>query len=179
MNVKGKNSVKNLVLLLIAALVGVLLFKPAFEEYSSANLLAKETEEKLVVAQKKVEDIRNGGANLGSISEVEKLLLDKKIPSVLNQPELITKLTGFAENADLSLNSINFSNPQASKNQLSRATINANLTGGFDGLLKFLKAMEDSDRKFVTKNITIQKGQTQGVLRVNFSLTIEVFYLPV
>jgi Tfp pilus assembly protein PilO len=167
-----------LVLILVIAAAAIFYVKPLWSEVSS---LEKGRDEKVVERKElnaKLTDLQKLQKELGGSSEVKKETTLLSIPEKLEQNKLIEDLSSIAKKNDMILNGISFSVPgNTLQGQVSKATLNTNLTGNETNLLGFLKDVEGNGRKLVVKNITIQVGENDlGMSRVNFNLNIETYY---
>lgn len=107
-----------------------------------------------------------------SQSETTKLKLLAAVPVGYDQDALILELTGLASESGFELNAIGFSlgqDPVYGKT-ISVAT---NVKGSFSELVDFLQKLENADRLFRVKSLSLQR---LSATEVSFNIAIEAYY---
>ena len=180
MAAKTKNSsLISLLLLLVLLVVGLFWFKPNFDEVNAlrANEQAKEEVKKATEAT--LQSLKDAQANLEQAGEINRETVLVAIPENYEQDKLITTINEIASKNTVNIGSISFTVPfsaNTAQEGVRKSTISVSLTGDEDDLLKFLRGIENSSRKMIVKGITVQYGQTSGLERINFSITMETYF---
>jgi Tfp pilus assembly protein PilO len=176
MNSKNTSSIVSLILLVALVAAGMFWFRPNWDDVNALKV----TEKARAAEKKTVEDqlavLQQAQADLTGAGEVEQQTVLTAIPEKFSQDKLITLITEIARKNDVNIGSISFSIPVGSKEVLKKATVNLSMTGNSADLIRLLKGLENSSRKLVVKNITVQYGETEGMERVNFSITLETYF---
>jgi Tfp pilus assembly protein PilO len=175
-NRSSKSSLLSLLLLVLILVVGVAYLKPLWDEVSQLNLGLEEKASKKASLDTELQNLRNLQASLATTTEVGKSKVLAAIPERLEQDKLITQITAIAKKTDVVLNSISFSIPTGTNQKVKKAVVSANLAGGYGDLVSFLRGVEGNERKLVVKSVTVQFGQTQGIARANFNVSMEAYY---
>jgi len=176
-NKNNKSSILNLLVVLLLIGAGLLFTKPAYDEYANLNLGLQEKQNQKSSLDNELAQLRDLKSKLDAGTEVGAAKVLAAIPERLAQDQLINQITSIAQKNDVVLNSISFSIPNSAANDnIKKATITASLTGGYGDLISFLKGIEGNERKLIVKNITVQFGQTEGVARANFNVSMETYY---
>lgn len=170
-------SILALILFIVAFLGAWFYVKPQWEEVSSMGIANNELREERRSTSEKLTELQTLQQELNAASEVSKETTLAAIPETFQQDELIRELTDLAIKSDMILNSINFSIPEsANAVEITRAQVNLNVTGSQSNLISYLRSLENSSRKMLVKNITVQLGEQSLGSRVNFNLSAEVYY---
>lgn len=175
-NNSNKSSLISLLLLVFILVVGLVFLKPTWDDVTQLNLGKEEKQTKKTSLQTELQNLRNLEANFQSGTEVGKSKVLSAIPERLEQDKLITQITNIAKKNDVVLNSISFSIPATSTQAIKKATVSANLAGGYSDLISFLRSIEGNERKLIVKAVTVQFGQTEGIARANFNVSMEAYY---
>lgn len=175
-NRSNKSSMISLLFLVLILVVGLVFLKPTWDEFTQLNLGLQEKEAQKASLETKLQNLHNLQANFDASTEVAKTKTLSAIPERLEQDKLITQLTDIAKKNDVVLKSVSFSIPVLSQEKIKKAIVSANLAGGYGDLISFLKGIEGNDRKLVVKSITVQFGQTEGIARANFNVSMEAYY---
>jgi Tfp pilus assembly protein PilO len=176
MNKNKNSSIVTLVLLVVLIAVGIFWFKPNWDDTTALKLTETAREDAKVLATTELEGLKEAQTNLAGAGEIERATILTSIPEKYEQDKLINIITEIARKNDVNIGSISFSAPLSSQETVKTATISLSMTGGESDLLRLLKGIENSPRKMIVKNITVQFGQTEGYERVNFSISMETFF---
>ncbi len=149
---------------------------PVFQQAGTlkANLTAKEQEK--TDLEKRIQEVQKIQLEQANSSEVAQQTELNAIPNELNQSQIINDLNALASKNAVNINSISFSIPVQSKEQVKKATINLTLSAAPRDLLTFLRGIENNSRKILVKTITVQVGQASEVERVNFNISMETYF---
>lgn len=170
------SSIISLVLLIALVGVGVFWFKPNWDEVSALKVTQNAREVAKAAAEAELALLQTAQTNLEGAGEINRETILTSIPERYEQDKLITMITEIARKNDVNIGSISFSVPLGSSELIKTASISLSMTGSEADLLRLLKGLENSPRKLVVKNITVQYGQTEGFERVNFSISMETFF---
>lgn len=162
------------VTLLIISIVGIFVFLlPQKDRLASfkEDLISKQTELENTKAKiVKLENLRDSFKG----SEVTMNDVLNLIPSSIGQNDVINTMAKLTDDNQVSLNSISFGQLEDSELGINVLNISTNLSGGHRSLISFLQDLENSSRKFVVENISVQKLQN---LLENMTLTVKAYYL--
>lgn len=176
MNKKNNSSVISLLLLLTLVGVGMFWFKPNLDEVSALRLTEQARQSDLDQSNKTLDTLTQTQANLAAGTEVEQQTVLSAIPENFQQDKLITEINAIAQKTDVNIGSISFSAPINSTETVKKASINISLTGDQEALMRLLRGLENDARKMVVKSITVQYGQTEGLSRINFNVSLETYF---
>lgn len=172
----NKSSIASLLLVLAVIAVGLFWFKPNWDEQSALKVTEKARETDKAAVETTLKGLQEAQANLAGASEITQQTVLASIPEKLEQDRLIDQISKIAKDNDVNLSSISFSIPLNSVELIKKATINLSMTGGEDDLLRLLKGLENNPRKLVVKSVTVQFGQTEGIKRVNFNVSLDAYF---
>lgn len=172
-----RNEIILLILLLAAALVYSYLKFLIFPQYDRIAALKAEIEHKSKTAsqlEKKKKELAALKLRLasddGQIDSIE-----KQIPFTRRMPELIVSLDEVIRKYGMKLSFISVGDPDASKDAYSTIPININLEGDYDEFMKFLKYIENNERKFVIESFTFSPPNRKTV--TPYAITFKTFML--
>jgi len=173
----------------LPTLIGVLFLLSSFaiynfftsslsEVYASKIELIENNTSELEGLNVRVESLEKAKLEIGQLSEVTGLDLDKKIPASLDQDQVIEDVVNISNNYGIKLRSISFGKGSVSQQGLASLRVNASFEGEYSDLVDFLKGVERNGRFFKVNSISVQVSQLTGssVERVTFSLALEAFY---
>lgn len=170
-------SLAALVILLAVLVSAIFVVKPMWDEVGSLSLGRDEMAKQRDVLNQKLVDLQQLEQGLNQSTEVSRQTTLEAIPEEFGQDNLILDLQKIAKDNYIVLNGVNFSVPSASSvSKISKASVNASLTGNEEKLVGFLRGVEANARKIVVKSITVQVGKVQDIKRVNFNVNMEVYY---
>lgn len=176
-NKSSRLSLVSLLLFIVAFSAAWFYLKPTWDEVSSMGIAR---DEKLVERKdlnQKLVDLQKVQQELNLTSEVARETTLSAIPVQLEQEALIRDISSLAKKNDMTLGGLSFSiSTGGGGEEVSKTTINTNVTGSYNNLISFLKGIETNDRKLLLKNITVQVGDTEYGSRVNFNLNMEAYY---
>jgi Tfp pilus assembly protein PilO len=174
----NKYSLVALILFLIALAGAIFFVKPLWDDISSLSLGRDDLFSQRSDLYTKVSDLQKIQQTLSTGSEVARETTLASIPEKLEQDKLILDLQRIASENDVILNGVSFSVPTtAVKAQISKVSINANMTANESSLIDFLRAVESNTRKILVKTITVQIGKTEeGIKRINFNVSMEAYF---
>ncbi len=178
---KNKYSLIALLLFLLTLLGAVFYLKPAWDEVNSLALGRDEKMGQKQVLQQQLTDLQTVQQALNASSEVNRETSLAAIPAKLEEDKLILDLADISRKNDVVLNGVNFSIPTgAPEGQITKVTVNANLTGTESSLMGFLRSVEANSRKLIIKSITVQLAKTEttavGSALANFNVNMEAYY---
>ncbi|MDP2624653.1 MAG: type 4a pilus biogenesis protein PilO [Candidatus Peregrinibacteria bacterium] len=163
-------------LIIVAILVGVLVWQPASEEVDSlkSDLATKESE--LASFQNDLADLVSLEAEL-PVAESERERILAAVPLGLNQDQLVENLSEIVDKVGMSLNSMTFSLQNTQATGADVVSISASITGNYNDLVTLLKEFESNDRVFNVTSIGVQLNDVsdEGYV-MGFSLTLEAYY---
>ncbi len=166
-------------LLFLAAFAGGMFYvKPTWDEVSNLQAAGEEKITERNELNSQLVELQILQQELQGASEVTRQKTLVSIPERLEQDKLINDLSKIASDNDMVMNGINFGVPtSAFEGEVSRVSINTNVTGSQSSLLSYLKAVEGNTRKLIVKSITVQVGETDiGISRVNFNVNMEAYF---
>ncbi len=166
-------------LLFLAAFAGGMFYvKPTWDQVSNMQAAGEEKVTERNELNSQLVELQTLQQELQGASEVTRQTTLTSIPERLEQDKLIDDLSRIASENDMLMNGINFGIPTtAFAGEVSRVSINTNVTGNQSSLLSYLKAVEGNTRKLVVKSITVQVGETDiGISRVNFNVNMEAYF---
>lgn len=170
-------SIVALLLFIVAFAAAWFYIKPQWEEVSAMEVQRNTLIEERRSTNQKLVELQKLQQELNLATEVSKETTLAAIPETLDQDELIRELSDIAEQNDLIMNNVSFSIPQSAVGvEIARAQLNVNLNGSQGSLISFLRDVESSARKMIVKNIAVQLGESAVGARINFNLSIEVYY---
>lgn len=103
--------------------------------------------------------------------------LKTAIPQGYDQDNLITIFKSLADENNLELSNLNFSQAIAEQsNQIKSTQINLNITGNPSRIESFLRSIENSNRGFIITNFGLNNGTLNEVDVTTLNLTIEAYY---
>ncbi|MGL5831204.1 MAG: type 4a pilus biogenesis protein PilO [Candidatus Altimarinota bacterium] len=175
-NKSNKNSIISLVLMLALLAVGLFWAKPTWDEAAGIRTALESRQTELDALQTQLNELQSSQTNLEGGSEVANNSLLTAIPENFEQDKLIEQIVGIVSRYQLNLNSISFSIPLGSTDNVKRAGVNVSLTGEKRDLLAFLKGIESNPRKLYVKSVTVQVGQSEETDLVNFSISMDTFF---
>lgn len=163
------------VVLVIALILGVVFWlNPLRSEIAGLKAERDEAKENLEEQKASLTGLKVIQEEL-PISEAEQESLERAVPTEADQDSLITDLSETADEAGISLNSINFN--LGEKEDFKTVNISANFSGNYEDLLNFLTALEQNERKIQVKSISVQLGETNASgQEVSFNLNMEAYY---
>lgn len=179
MAAKTKNSsLMSLLLLLVLLVVGLFWFKPNFDDVSALRANEQAKEEGKKAAEATLQSLKDAQANLEQAGEINRETVLVAIPEKYEQDKLINIINNVATENRVNIGSISFTVPFSGNSQegVRKSTISVSLTGDENDLLKFLRGIENNSRKMIVKGITVQYGQTAGLERINFSISMETYF---
>jgi Tfp pilus assembly protein PilO len=176
MKSQNSSSIISLILLVALVAVGIFWFKPNWDETGALRVTERAREADKKTAESELTTLQTAQANLQGAGEIEQQTVLTAIPERFEQDKLINLIAEIAQKNDVNIGSISFSIPLNSKEQLKKASINISMTGNQEDLIRLLKGLENSSRKLVVRTITVQFGETEGVARVNFSISLETYF---
>jgi len=176
MQSKKSSSIVSLILLVVLVGVGIFWFKPNLDEDNALKVTERARQDAKTQAESDLATLQQAQANLQNAGEIEQQTILTAIPEKLEQDKLITSISDIAQKNDVNIGSISFSIASGSKENIKKADINISMTGNEADLIRLLKGLESSPRKLVVQSITVQLGSTEGIERVNFSISLEAYY---
>ncbi len=173
---KQKFALLNLILVVALIITIFAWTAPVRSDYQDLNgqLKEKEAEKEQLLAD--LEEVKGAGEQLDEETEVVKNRVEAAIPSNLSQDSLINQINAIAQQYQVSINSISFSIPVNSIEEIKKATVNVSLSGDRADLVNFLEGIENNSRKLLVKNITVQFGEVEGIGRINFNISMDTYY---
>lgn len=172
----NKSPIVSLVLVLAVIAVGLFWFKPNWDEQSALKVTEQARANEKAGIEATLKGLQDAQANLAGASEITQQTVLASIPEKLEQNNLIDQISKIAKDNNVNLSSISFSIPVNSVEVIKKTTINLSMTGGEDDLLRLLRGLENNPRKLVVKSVTVQFGQTEGIARVNFNISMDAYY---
>ena len=176
MNNNKNSSLISLLLLIGLVAVGVFWFKPNLDEASKLKVDEMARQQEKTQLEQQLKTLQEAQANLSGAGEIEQQTVLVAIPENFEQDKLINSVTEIARKNDVNIGSISFSIPFSSTELIKKGSISISMTGNEGDLLRLLKGLENSPRKLVARSITVQLGQTEGLERVNFSISLETYF---
>ncbi len=172
------SSLISLILLVALVGVGMFWFKPTWDVTNALKVTERARAEEKKLAEDQLKSLQDAQANLAGAGEVQQQTVLAAIPERFEQDKLIILLADIARKNDVNIGSISFSAATSAgvAGEVKKGTISLSLTGNKSDLLRLLKGLENSARKLVVKNITVQFGETEGLERVNFSISMETYF---
>lgn len=165
-------------LFVVVFLSAIFYVKPLFDDVSALSQGRDEKTNEKTQLSAELQNLQNIQQSVGQSTEVTRQTALHSIPQRLEQDKLIGDLTTISKSNDIILNSVNFSVNTSGTGKVKHSTVNANLTGNFDGLLGFLRGVESNARKLKVNSVSVQTGSTDtGIPRVNFNVNMETYYL--
>ncbi len=171
-----KSPLISLLLVLAVLAVGVFWLKPNWDAESALKVTEQARQDEKSGIETTLKTLSDARAKLSGASEITQQTVLASIPEKLEQNVLIDQISAIAKDNDVNLSSISFSIPVNSQEAIKKATINLSMTGGEEELMRLLKGLENNPRKLVVKSVTVQFGQTEGVSRVNFNISMDTYY---
>jgi hypothetical protein len=111
------------------------------------------------------------------VSDLEAALVETAVPEGFNQDDLIKSIRELAENFQINLVNISFTQSFAEQtNQIKTAQITLNANGSPAAVKAFLSALENSSRGFFVKNLGLNYGTVNEVAVGNLNITFEAYY---
>ncbi|MEK7672644.1 MAG: type 4a pilus biogenesis protein PilO [Patescibacteria group bacterium] len=143
---------------------------------AQANLTDKTVE--LAEKTKQFDEISSAEESLDLTNEVARNDILKKVPSKMQQDQVITDIIDISEENGIKLASIGFSRSNSSDAKVSSLNVTASFEGNYLNLTDFLEAIEENARLFKVNSISVQinKLDLSDVERAFFTLNIETFY---
>ena len=172
----NKSSIVSLLLVLAVIAVGLFWFKPNWDEQSALKVTEQVRLEEKAGVEATLKGLQEAQANLSASSEITQQTVLASIPERMEQDHLIDQISKVAKDNDVNLSSISFNIPINSTEAIKKAGINLSMTGGEDDLMRLLKGLESNPRKLLIKSITVQFGQTEGIKRVNFNISMDAYF---
>lgn len=169
---KGQSS-QAIGLLLLALLVagGLLFVQPLREKVAEAQIHLDSKAADLQLLQSEFDELQALADEVSKSEAKKKSLLDA-VPVGHREDELILELTGLTAELGYEVNAINFA--LSNESDLgSTIVVTANFQGDYADLITFLQKLENADRLFQIKSISVQLTTTTEVI---FSLNIQAFY---
>jgi hypothetical protein len=167
-------------IVLIALGVSVYFFalEPFRSEANSLQVSFEQKQTELTETQNKISNYTKLQSELEATSQVKQTTALNAIPLKYDQDTLITTLTEKTAAHSMSLSSISFGQGIQNDMGIYSATLTASLSGDYQRLITFLKAMENEiQRKILIKSISVELGESLGSLtEVRFNLNMETFY---
>jgi Tfp pilus assembly protein PilO len=115
--------------------------------------------------------------NSSDLLELDIEILKNSIPQGFDQDNLITIIKDIAEENNLDLTNISFSQSIAEQsNQIKATQINLNVTGIPSKIEAFLKSIENSSRGFIVTNFGLNNGTLNEVDVTTLNITLEAYY---
>lgn len=173
---KKNSSIVSLLLLAALVAVGLLWLKPNLDQNSALSLVERERQQTREQLQQELVSLQSAQASLAAASEIEQATVLAAIPENYEQDKLINLITEIARKNDVNIGSISFSIPFNSAETVKKGGVSISMTGSEADLMRLLKGLESSTRKLVVKSITVQLGQTEGLERANFSLSVDTYF---
>lgn len=161
-------------ILIIVSIVGIFFFLiPKKTDFEESNDLLAQSQTELNRLKTQLIDLQEVEKSFEG-SEVTRKDILNLIPADINQDGIINALSEIAANNQTSINSVSFSTGAGRDLDVQVVTINLNVTGTHDNLIRFLEGIENSSRKFRVKTISLQILASK---LENMSITLEAFYL--
>lgn len=173
----SKSSLINLLLIILILAISFGYALPTFQKASVLNADIAQLKNEKTAASQSLQDIQAKQLEQSTQTEVSKNVELTAIPQKLAQDSLLREINKMAQDSQVNLNSISFSIPVDSKEEVKRATVSLTTSATPKNLVKFLQSIENSSRKILVKNITVQIGQFEETESANFSISLETFYL--
>ncbi|MBU0982158.1 type 4a pilus biogenesis protein PilO [Patescibacteria group bacterium] len=168
---KGQTSQLLAILILILLFVGgFFIVEPLRKDVSAKKAEVSERAETLQTLQSEYDELQ-ALADEASVSEAKKDQLLKAVPVGKDQDGLILELTGLTQELGFGVNAINFA--LTSGTGQNSILVTAVFTGTYEDLIDFLQKLENADRLFQVKSISVQLTSTTDVV---FNLNIEAYY---
>lgn len=173
-------------LIIVAVLVVVFGALPLYNKSKDNDLAISSKQQELDVLVKKIAELENSRRLLGSIQE-NSSLLDQVVPTDDDIPVVMTMIQILANESAVKINSFNYSGltyspvvsapttTSAETGQNDAFTMNINVTGRFDSVLKFLQSLENSRRLIDVSSFgyTLNTNQAQDSNFVD-AITLQV-----
>lgn len=175
-NKKNSSSLISLLLLIGLVAVGIFWFKPNLDVAADLKVTEMAREQEKTQLEQELKTLQEAQVNLSGAGEIEQQTVLTAIPENYEQDKLINIITEIARKNDVNIGSISFSIPFSSTDVIKKGTISISMTGNENDLQRLLKGLENSPRKLVVRSITVQLGQTEGLERVNFSISLETYF---
>ena len=162
------------IVLFVVAAAGLFMF--VFPEKDSLDV----GKTQLLQKQSELQRVKSNVSRLNAVessfkgSEVTQKDILNSIPENLEQEVVIRTLAKLASDSEISLNSMSFSLSEERDIELSTLTITTNISGKHQNLVNFIEGVEESGRKMIVKNISVQ---TLENFLENMSVTIEAYTL--
>lgn len=138
------------------------------------------TKTKLQTVQQEIVAINGARLSISdstSTSDLDQKLLEDAIPQGLDQDNLIKLLKSNADQYQVNIVSANFNQAFAeTSNQIKSAQISLTANGNPSSVKAFLSSLENSNRGFFVKNISMSFGIVNDVEVSNLNLTLEAFF---
>ena len=160
-------------LILLALLIGgVLLFVSPLQKKVAANRASVDVRSlELQSLQSEFDSLKTLADEVAK-SEAKRDILLNAVPIGHSEDDLLVELTDLTASLAFGVNAINFalgSDPDLG----DTVTVTANFEGSFANLVEFLQQIENADRLFQVKSISVQRTGTDEVV---FNLIIEAYY---
>lgn len=167
---KGSQFV-SLFLLALLLFGGLFILNPLREGSKVAKEKVEERSNQLQILQSEF-DVLNVLADEISLSSAKKETLLKAVPVGHKQDELLLELSKLTKEYNFSVNAINFA--QSMDVNLGKVmTITSNFEGSYADLISFLQKLENAERLFQVRSISVQLTSSTDVV---FNLNIEAYY---
>lgn len=122
-------------------------------------------------SQQKLDQLTGLLDSVAKSEAAKKALLDS-VPVGLSQDDLILELKELSDEADYNLVNLSFAKKSAEEG-VQVVSVNASLSGTYNDLIQFLKAIEGARRTFEVNSISVQRGDSRSIL---FNVSLSAFY---
>lgn len=173
---KKNSSIISLVLLLALVVIGLFWFKPNLDDVTALQVTEQARRNDRDQLTQTLETLKSAQAKLAGSGEISQATVLTAIPEKLEQDKLLSLITDIASKNDVNVGSISFAIPFNSNEAIKKATVNISMTGSEGDLQRLLKGLENSSRKLLVKNITVQFGRTENLERINFNISVEAYF---
>jgi len=148
-----------------------------FPGYTKISELTSELQQKKAIAADKEAAVKKL-AQLDSLLKDEQLQLEdmeKKIPCNVRLPELIVNIDGKVKEIGMDIQSISIGDVDQANKDYGIIPINVAMEGNFDGVMDFIKYIEDTEREYIIDSFEL--SPVKRALPMSFSISMRTFVL--
>jgi len=143
-----------------------------FPSYDRITVLRDELQQKQLIAVNKEAALKRLTV-LDSILEEEQLhieALEKEIPYNVRLPELIVNIDGKIREIGMDIKSISIGDVDLANKEYGVIPVSVSMEGKYDGILEFIKYIEDSDRKYIVDSFALSPERREEPISVSISM---------
>lgn len=148
-----------------------------FPSYEKIRELRSELQQKKIISVNKEITLKKL-AVLDSLLKDEQLhieALEKKMPYNVRLPELVVNIDGKIKEIGMNIKSISIGGVDQANSEYGIIPVNVSLEGKYDGVLDFIKYIEDSERKYIVDSFVL--SPVRRAEPIPFSISMRTFIL--